>query len=186
MAEPVASSSIFVDVCHTTIRYPALDRSRTCRTRWSCQPLWTCPQQPQTFFERRSSCTIRASGSPKTPRTVALARKSAAATSPSSPDADRAWKLVLLYHPRRKVCSLLLALPLVARKSHPFANDFSSSFLYFHLGFPLQRPASDRYRSAVVRRNRHLADVVFWVLIAHLRQNYRELRLCLLGQSNQG
>ena len=67
MAEPVAISSLFVDVCHTTIRYPALDRSRTCRTRWSYQPLWTFPQQPQTFFERRSSCTIRASGSPKHP-----------------------------------------------------------------------------------------------------------------------
>ncbi len=32
------------------IRKPALDRSRTCRTRRSYQPVWTRPQQPQTVF----------------------------------------------------------------------------------------------------------------------------------------
>jgi hypothetical protein len=33
-----------------TIRNPALDRSRTCRTRRSYQPFRTRPQQPQTVF----------------------------------------------------------------------------------------------------------------------------------------
>jgi len=33
-----------------TIRNPALDRSRTCRTRRSYQPVWTRPQQSQTVF----------------------------------------------------------------------------------------------------------------------------------------
>ena len=48
------------DILRSTGREPAAHAGR-------CQPLWTCPQQPQTFFERRSSCTIRASGSPKHP-----------------------------------------------------------------------------------------------------------------------
>src|SRR5215475_3624863 len=45
--------------------------------RRSYHPVWIRPQHRKSFFERRSRRTIRAFGSPNTPRTVALARKSA-------------------------------------------------------------------------------------------------------------
>jgi len=53
--------------------------------------------------------------------------------------AATAWKLMLLHRLRGEVCRLILTLPLVARKGHPFPNGLPSNLLSFHLVAPLSR-----------------------------------------------
>jgi hypothetical protein len=68
--------------------------------------------------------------------------------------AATAWKLMLLHRLRGEVCRLILTLPLVARKGHPFPNGLPSNLLSFHLVALSSRksPLISTRRSMAVRR----------------------------------